>query len=457
MELGDLGRALRARWWLPVVGLLLGGGLALAGTLLSTPIYTTSMQFFVSTRDSASASEAFQGSQLSQQRVTSYARLLTGGELAARVVEDLDLDSSPSAVAGRITAVAVPQTVLVDVTVSDPSPERAQQIASVLAQEFDGLVTELEASGTSGGSPVQVALTDPPDLPTAPSSPQGARNATLGLLVGLLLGAAVAVIRARLDRRVRDSEEIAAITGVPVIGTILRDEQLEKRHVIVSGRPDRAAESYRQLRNNLQFLDVDNPPRVIVISSALPAEGKTTAVVNLGLALAESGRTVTIVEADLRKPKVTEYLGLVADVGLTNLLAGTADFGDVVQKTADARLQVLAAGPTPPNPGELLASSNMGALLDKLRAGSDFVLVDAPPLLPVADTSGLAVHADGVVLSVRYGSTRRDQLQQAAATLDRVGARTLGLILNIVPPKATAATSVYGYGGTYGDTTRHRR
>jgi receptor protein-tyrosine kinase len=154
---------------------------------------------------------------------------------------------------------------------------------------------------------------------------------------------------------------------------------------------------------------------------------------------------VTVVEADLRRPKVTRYLGLIGGVGLTNVLTGSAELDDVMQRyvNGDSQVSVLAAGPLPPNPGELLASTHMQALLEKLRGQNDFVLVDAPPLLPVADSSGLAVHMDGVLLSVRYGSTRKDQLQQAAATLDRVGARTLGVILNIVPPKAQMATA-YG-------------
>jgi receptor protein-tyrosine kinase len=181
----------------------------------------------------------------------------------------------------------------------------------------------------------------------------------------------------------------------------------------------------------------------------VPSEGKTTVVVNLGLALAETGRRVTIVEADLRKPKVTRYLGLVGGVGLTNVLAGSAEVGDVLQKHGGGDLYVIGAGPTPPNPGELLSSSHMFALLDKLRADNDFVLVDAPPLLPVADSTGLAVFMDGVLLSVRYGSTRKEQLHQAAATLERVGATTLGVILNIVPLKAELATA-YGYKHGYG-------
>jgi receptor protein-tyrosine kinase len=257
------------------------------------------------------------------------------------------------------------------------------------------------------------------------------------------------MLRYRLDRTVKDPDAAAAVAGAPVIGTVLRDDALDKQHTIDRLPNTRTAEDYRQLRNNLQFLKVDEPPKVIMVTSALPSEGKTTAVVNLGLTLADAGRRVTIVEADLRKPKVTRYLGMVGGVGLTNVLSGSADVEDVIQKHGAGDLYVIAAGPTPPNPGELLTSSHMFSLLDGLRAKNDFVLVDAPPLLPVADSTGLSVYMDGVLLSVRYGSTRRDQLQQAAATLERVGATTLGVILNIVPPKAELATA-YGYGYSYG-------
>jgi receptor protein-tyrosine kinase len=164
--------------------------------------------------------------------------------------------------------------------------------------------------------------------------------------------------------------------------------------------------------------------------------------------LADAGRKVAIIEADLRRPKVTRYLSMVGGVGLTNLLANTAELDEVIQVYGDGAVSVIAAGPTPPNPGELLASSHMLSLVDKLRGRNDFVLVDAPPLLPVADSSGLAPMTDGVLLSVRYGVTTKDQLRQAATTLERVGAKTLGVILNIIPPKAELA-SEYGYGYSY--------
>lgn len=455
MELREVLVALRVSWWLPLIGLLVGAASGLVLSLLQTPKYTSQTQLFVSVSGTESTSEAFQGSQFSQERVSSYARLVAGEELAGRVVDRLGLEEAPVTISDQIAATVVTDTVLIDVTVTDPSAERAQLIADAVGDEFTSFVTELESTEGGGASPVQVRVTDEPEVAETPSSPQPSRNVALGALVGLLLGTGLAILRARLDRTVKDPDDVVELAGAPVIGTVLRDEALEKQHTIDRASTTRTAEDYRQLRTNLQFLNVDEPPKVIMVSSALPSEGKTTAVVNLGLALADAGRKVTIVEADLRKPKVTRYLGMVGGVGLTNILAGTADLEEVVQRYGSGELSVIAAGPTPPNPGELLASSHMFSLLDKLRAENDFVLVDAPPLLPVADSTGLSVFMDGVLLSVRYGSTRKEQLQQAAATLERVGAKTLGVILNIVPPKAELATA-YGYGYSYGYDQPHR-
>lgn len=448
MNLREVLTALRAHWWLSFLGLIVGGGAALGISVLQLPMYTSATQLFVSTIDNTSTSAALSGSQFSQQRVTSYAKLITGDELAGRVIKRLSLRMSTTQLSQEITATAVVDTVLLNVTVTDPSPHQAQRIAYAVGSEFSAFATELEKADVSGASPVKVTVTDRPGLPTAPSSPKTLRNVASGLLVGLLLGAGVAIARVRLDRTVKNADELMDLVGVPVIGTVLRDAALEKQHLIVRSGTNRTAEDYRQLRTNLQFLNVDEPPRVIMISSAVPSEGKTTVVVNLALALADAGRTVTVLEADLRRPKVTRYLGIVSGVGLTNILAGSAELDDVTQTYGTTAFKVIAAGPTPPNPGELLSSSHMKTLIDKLRTENDFVLVDAPPVLPVADASGLAVAMDGVLLSVRYGSTTKEQLRQAAATLDRVGAKTLGIILNIVPPKAQVASS-YRYGYSY--------
>jgi capsular exopolysaccharide synthesis family protein len=446
MDLRDMLAALRAGWWLAVMGLVLGGVAALAVSLLMTPLYTASTQLFVSSTDSSSTSAAVQGSQFSQDRVATYAEMITSEELANRVVDQFALTLSSDQVRSEIAVEVVPRTLLLNVSVSDASPQQAQQIAAGIGTQFPRLVSELETSAT-GTAPVRVTVLDQPEVPQTASSPNTVLNVLLGSLFGLLLGVGAAIARARLDRSIRKPEEAAEVAGAPVIGVVLRHHGLETRHVVDRSRMSRMAEDYRHLRANLQFLDVDRPPKVIMVSSALPTEGKTTVVVNLALALADAGRKVTVVEGDLRKPKVSRYLGMVGGVGLTNVLAGTADLEEVTQFYGSG-VAVVPAGPIPPNPGELLASSSMSDLLDKLRASNDYVLVDSPPLLPVADATGLAVLVDGVLLSVRYGTTRKDQLEQAATTLDRVGARTLGIILNIVPPKAQVA-SAFGYGYGY--------
>lgn len=449
MESRQVGAALRASRWILLAAAILGGLGGFAVSVLQTPLYVSHTEMFVSTTDDTSTLAVYQGSQFSQQRVMSYAHLLTGENIARRVVASLRLKDSYSKIQREVSADALSNTVLIDVSVADPSANRAQRIAQAIGSEFTSYVGELEATGRAGVSPVKVTVTQEPDLPTVPTTPKTSRNVVAGSVLGLLAGAGLVIGRVRLDRTAKDADEVAILAGAPVIGTVLRDPALAKQHVVVRDSASPSAEDYRQLRTNLQFLNIDEPPKVIMVSSAVPSEGKTTVVVNLALALADAGRRVTIIEADLRRPKVTRYLGMVGGVGLTNILAGTAEVDEVIQCYGTGDLKVIAAGPTPPNPGELLSSSHMFGLIDKLRGENDFILVDAPPLLPVADSTGLAVVMDGVLLSVRYGSTTKEQLRQAATTLERVGAKTLGVILNIVPPSAELA-SAYGYGYNYG-------
>lgn len=433
---------------MPVIGALLGGLAGFGLSAAQTPLYASSTQLFVSTSGSASTSDLVQGSEFSRERVASYAQLITGERLATQVVDELSLDITPQQLSEAIEAEPIPDTVLIDVTVKDASAQQAQEIARVIGEEFSALVGDFESRGTTQAAPIQVFVAEDATLADSPSSPQTIRNTAVALVLGALAGFGLAIAHVRLDRSVKDAGQAADLAGAPVIGTVTVDRTVQERPVVEHGSDARVAEDFRRIRTNLQFLSVDEPPRVLMISSALPGEGKTTLTVNLALTLADAGRTVTVVEADLRRPRLTRYLGLVAGAGLTNVLAGTAEIDDVLQTYGDGRLSVIAAGPTPPNPGELLASSHMSEFLGKLLARTDYVLLDAPPLLPVADAAGLAVHTDGALLAVRHGKTRTDQLEQAAITLDRVGAKTLGIILNFVPPRADSAAA-YGYGYEY--------
>jgi receptor protein-tyrosine kinase len=436
MKPKQLMAAVRADWWLPLIGLIVAGGVALVVSLLQTPLYVSSTQFFISTTDSTSASPSFQGSQFSVQRAVAYARLINGEEMSRRVIDRLGLDMSTGELQSTIQASAVPDTVLVDVTVTDSSAERAKRIADAVGTEFIDLINELEAPANGAASPVTATITDRPEAAGEPSSPDTLLNVATAGLLGLLVGGGIAVARRRPDRWVASDEQGAELAGAPVVGHVLRDGSLAKRHLMHRGGSVTAAENFRQLRNNLQRLDGGEPPRVIMVTSAVPSEGKTTAVVNLALVLAEAGHKVTVLDAHLRAPRVAEYLGIPNDVGLSDLLTGGADFDDVLRRYSERDLWVIPAGPIPVDAGQLLASSDLQAIVAKLSGDSDYVLVDAPPVLPVADASGLAVHVDGVLICVRYGSTRTAQLRQAAAVLDRARARTLGVVLTVVPPKA---------------------
>ena len=445
VELTDILAALRTRWWLPLTGLLIGACAALAYTILATPMYASTSQFFVSTTGSTTTSDVLQGSELSRQRAASYAELLKGTLVPSRVVQRLDLNLTPRDLSERISVEAVPETVLIDVSVEDPSPRRAQQIATVLGEEFIQRVRELEPVGVGDSPSVRVTVAEPASLPTNPATPGGALVLALGLLTGMGAGGALALVRARLDTSVKDSHEAGLLAGAPTLGLIRRDPSVSEGKTIDHERNGPAAEDYRRLRANLQYLRVDEPPRVIMVTSPMPSEGKTTAVLNLAVALADAGRRVTVVDADLRRPRIASYLGLVEGVGLTTVLGGAAGVDDVIQRYGDDDLWVVATGPRPANPGELLASTTMSTFIEKLRAQNDYVIVDAPPLLPVADSSGLAVHMDGVLVVVRYGRTRKRQLHQAVKALSQVGATTLGVILNLLPPRAEEAGGGYRY------------
>jgi receptor protein-tyrosine kinase len=437
------------RWWLPVGGLLLGAAIAIGISLLLPRAYTADTELFVSTTDTTSASEALQGGQLSEQRVASYAHLLKGEDLARRVISSLDLQMTAKQLQDQIAVTPVADTVLLDAAVTDRSPGRARDIAAALSTEFVSLVRELETPESGGVPAVKVMVTEQPRLPQTASSPKLVRNTGLGLVAGLMIGAATAMLRVRFDRSVKDEAEAFEITGAPVIGMVVKDKSLTGRHVLDAGLVSRAVEDYRQLRSNLLFLDVDDPPRVIMISSPMPQEGKTTVVLNLALALAETERRVAVVDADLRRPGVATHLGLTGDAGLAEVLSGTASLADVMQPFGDGGLiSAVGAGRSSSNPGKLLASGNMRELIEQLRDKNDFVLIDAPPMLPFADATGLAVVVDGVLISLRYGTSRKDQLEEAAASLERLGVKVLGLVINNVPSNGLAARAYrHGQGG----------
>ncbi|MCK9922150.1 polysaccharide biosynthesis tyrosine autokinase [Frankia sp. AgPm24] len=464
MELRDYVRVLRRSWMLILAIVVLGGGLAGLLTWRSAKVYAASVTMVVSSPDNADgAASAYQGGLLSQQRVKSYANLVASDRVAGAVIDRLRLRTTPEELRSKIIAAAVPDTVLLKATIQDRDPRQAQAIADAVGTEFSRAVAEIEAPTDSESPPtVRVSVWERSKLPTSPVSPQPTRNYALGILLGLILGVGGAVLRFRLDTSLTGQEDAREATDLPNLAMIIFDADTAQHPLITSARPHSArAEAFRQLRTNLQFVDVDADPRSIIVSSAVPGEGKTTTVCNLAISLAQSGHRVCLIEGDLRRPSFSAYLGVESAAGLTSVLIGAADLDDVLQpwgegRVGSGRIEVLASGPVPPNPSELLGSRNMADLLDVLHARFDFVLIDAPPLLPVTDAAVLASRADGVLLVARIGKTRREQLRQAADALRAVDARVVGTVLNMVPTKGPDAP-YYGQYTSYAPHGRHTR
>ena len=457
MELRDYIRTLTKRWKFIALLTVLGIAAASAATVVMTPTYQATTQLFVSVQANGStATELQQAGTFSAQRVKSYADIAGSARITGPVVEQLNLQETPDELAARIEAEAPLDTVLINLSVTDTSPQRAAQIANATAVQFSEVVQELERAPGERNSPVKLSITEEAQPPVAPESPRPLVNIALGLLVGLALGVGAAVLREVLDTSAKDSDDVEAASGASVLGTIVYDSSAENQPLLTAADTQSIrAESYRQLRTNLQFIDVDDHPTCLVITSSIPGEGKSTTAANLALAIAQGGSRVALVDGDMRRPTVAKNFGLVAEVGLTSVLIGKATVDDVVQPAAEG-LDVITSGPIPPNPSELLGTQHMYDLLKELSARYDRVIIDTPPLLPVTDGAIMARQADGAVLVVRAGKTNREQVARAAEALRSVGAKLLGSVLSMAPSKGRDAYT-YGYAYTYtpeGDKTR---
>ncbi len=453
MELREYLRIVRRRWVSILLVTLVAGVAAAVFTALQTPIYASSARLFVSTSETETGT-LFQGGEFSAQRVKSYADLIDSRELATRVIADLNLDDEPGALSRSVAATVGVDTVNLTLTVTHPDAHEAQRLAQAYAEALVDLVRELETPPGGSEAPIKATIVDVASISDTPVSPRPTRNLALGVLLGLLVGVGLAVLREAFDTRLTSADDLAGITDAPTLGAIVHDASTAKSPLItqVASHSPRA-ESFRVLRTNLQFVDVDSAHKVFVVTSAVPEEGKTNTAVNLALSLAQGGARTLLVECDLRRPKAADRLGFDGAVGVTSVLVGRIKLTDVIQKDPKTSLEFLAAGPIPPNPAELLQSKAMTELLDAVRSSYDVVIIDAPPLLPVTDAALLAAKADGAMLVVSHGKVTREQLRHSVERLDQVDAHLVGIVMNKVPIKSKRYGYGYGYG--YGPDPRH--
>lgn len=426
-----------------MTGLCVGASIVL--TYTATPQYESSVTFFVSTSANADGT-ALQADQYAQRRVNSYVGLLTSEKLAQSVIDNAHLDMTVSQVTGSIAAAADLNTVLLTATVTNSSPERSLAIATAISTQFGQMVAQLDNHGSPENANVVLNVVSGPTLNPVPVSPRKTLNIGLGVLLGLALGLAAAILREVLDNTVRSPQVLRTMSEAPVLGVIAADRGSRKSPLIVDNHARSVrAEAFRQLRTNLQFIDAARPVGVLVVTSSIANEGKSTTAINLAVSFSDSGRRVLLIEADLRRPRVAEYLGLEGAVGLTNVLVGQAAIDDVLQPWGRGGLTVLPSGTIPPNPSELMGSPLMAELIIQLRKSFDMIIIDTPPVLPVTDAAVASRLVDGVVVVVRYGKTTRNQVSTALRSLTAVDARVLGTVLTMSPVKGAEAYSAYGY------------
>lgn len=458
MELQTALRILRAHW-VSILVLGLVGVLTAAGWAFLQPrVYNADASGYVAGTGegggSSDSGSALLANNLALAKVVSYVDIGSWRSVAEHAIEKLSLSESPETLVRRVKVSNVPGTVTIRVDASAGSPESARDLAEAWLEGMSDEIESLETGGGTGVASVRLVPGDTARLPTSPSSPNTQLALLLGGALGIAAGLAYAIARYTLDRRIRSADLVERETGVSVVGTVPVEKTFSNTSRLVSttsardGRLFAVSEAVRELRTNIQFMDVDHPPRVIVVTSPLPGDGKSTISGNLALVMAAAGQNVVLIDGDLRRPMVASVFGLVEGAGLTDVLSGRAEFDDVVQSYGGTpNLRILAAGRTPPNPSEVLGSDRMRELMRRLAIDST-VIVDAPPLLPVTDAAVLTHSADGAIIVVGVGRTTIEMLRKAISTLERVGGRALGVVLNRVP-KSGGSYHDYRYTGSY--------
>lgn len=456
MDFHEFVRVMRTRWLSIASVLGLGIAAAVAVTLLTPVTFSAKTSLYISVQGSTgTASEVGQGNSAAQQKTRSYANVVRSARVLDPVIDEFDLDVTPASLAQRISAGTQQNTVLLTVAVTDTDPAMAAKLANAIGASFTKVVSEsLEKPVSGGDSLVRIETTDPATVPGAPSGPRKSVNLALGLAGGAIGGVALALLRNAVDTRIRRTSDIETITTAPVLGEIAFDTKAASEPLIVHSDPrSTRSEAFRGLRTNLLFVDPDaHHGKTLVVTSAMPSEGKTTTTANLALTLAENGARVALVDADLRRPRIADVMGIEGAVGLSDLLIARAEIEDVVQPWGTGALSVIPAGATPPNPSELLGSQAMRALIEELETRFDHVLIDSPPLLPVTDAAILSKLTAGAIVVTAAGKSRRPQLTRALEVLDGLDARILGVVATMVQRK-NAGSYGYGYGYGYGETS----
>jgi succinoglycan biosynthesis transport protein ExoP len=440
-----------------------------------------------------SGSTVFAPSSDPNREAATNAKLASLGVVATRTSKALGGKLPPGEIIGKIVVAPAGQSDVVNITATDHDPAFAAKLANTFAQQFivfrrdadrskiaaaQQLVTDQlkrlsssESTGPQGtalrrgNEQLQILaalqtgnaeLVQPADTPGSPSSPQTKRNVIFAALFGIIMGCGLAVLLERLDRRLKDPKQVSDVYGRSVIGAVPESREIARAEQSFEELPTNEAEPMRMLRANLRYFNVDREVRSVLVTSAAPGEGKSTVAKHLASAAASTGERVLLLEADLRRPTLKTRMQLKSDYGLSQVLAGTCSLRSAIEQTEVAgsggerrSLSVLASGPIPPNPTDLIESDRMRQVLKAVSDKYDLVVIDTPPTSVVSDAIPLVKNVDGVLVVARLGKTTRDASVHLRDQLNNLGAYVLGVVVNSVT-RGSMSGYAYGYGYGYG-------
>ena len=436
------------KYWALITALgVLGAGTAFALSALAAPLYRSTAALYFTLNFGNTANELAQGSTYTANQILSFGQLATSPVVLDPVIARLDLGITADELARTVTISTPRDTVIMEIAVTSTEPQQAADIANAISAQASEVIESFAPQTESGKPSVQARPIAEATRAEFQFSPDKRINTAAGLGVGLLLGVLVAFALAILDNRVRNAETLRGILSVPSLGALRRRSGVDGHEVVVLHDPaSQAAEEYRQFRSNLQFATMRQHPLVIVVSSSVPSEGKTTVATNLAAVLAESGQRILLIDADLRKPRVAAYTHVVDSIGLAEVLVGVATLAEATQSVGDSGVDVLVGGALPPNPGELVASSHMAAVLAEARGSYDVVVVDTAPILAVADALSITHIADGIVLVARAGTTVVKDLQRSLDAIHGAGGQVYGVVINGAKLRSDRTLRDYQYG-----------
>lgn len=430
MTLQEYADALRKQWLVIVLLVALGAASGWGVSQFLPERFRSQTSVMVVPARGETSIELVQGSSYVQNLVGTYALLAKSPVVLQPVIDRLGLEETSARLAARTDVQAPLNTVVIEIGVTDGTGASAQRTADAIAAQFAVAVAETSPEGANGQPAVRVEVIAPARTPIGPIEPTTRLNTVLAAGAGLLLGVLLALAIRRFGSRLSNVEDVHEAVDAPVLGSIGRAGQGGIAGSLREHPSGPIAESVRQTTAALKFVDMDRAHRVLLVSSAQAGEGKSSTSIGLALTLAEVGSRVLLLEADLRRPTLAAMTGVEGGIGLSTVVVGDASLGEAVQVWGHERLHLLPCGPTPPNPGQLLTSKRLHAVLEQARTDYEYVIIDAPPVLAVSDALWLAPAADASILVARVDRTRRDALRKATAALDGTPAPVLGIVLN---------------------------